>query len=161
MTDSVEFMRMLPTQFVDAYEALCVDAFNSGGGMDGASCGVMDEHGDGGAVEAAVVGKANGQAVGQWRTSSGQATSIGAVRPGKASFKKLGKTSKGLKTEKSFNAKRKVDKRLRQIAREIFAVLEGTPSKSGNGRVCTGRCKRLGDSDWLYCPNCSGPMGEV
>ena len=53
-------------------------------------------------------------------------------------------------------------KRLRGMAREIVNLLrEDGESKAVQRRRCGGRCKRLGEVLWLFCPNCGGPMTDV
>lgn len=78
--------------------------------------------------------------------------------------KRSGKSSDGVSLPyqvKGQDLKTKVDKRLRQIAREMRNVLSDGSDVSVTRRRCSGRCKRLGDVEWLYCPNCGGPMSDV
>ena len=136
---------MMPRQFVDAYEALVVESFNSGGGMDG--------------MGASGVEKADGRAIGQWRVGSGEVTSIGAASP--ISVKQVGKTARTMRNEAAFRLKVKIDKRLRGLAREVLASINESDKTRNSLRVCSGRCKKIGDPDWCYCPRCGGPMVEL
>ncbi len=161
--DLVDVVRMMPHQFVDAYEALCVEAYNSGGGIDGLPTGGGGVGSGSGGESVGMdggLGKADGRAQGQWRTDSGVETTIGTVKVGKAQFKRVGKTGNGMRDERAFRMKTRVDKRLRSIAREILANLYESEKFSSISRVCTGRCKRIGESDWLFCARCGGPMTE-
>jgi hypothetical protein len=140
--------RILPEQFTSAYEALWAMCYNSGGGMDGQNGG-----GD--------IGRADGRAVGQWRVKSGEVTSVGTVAP--QSVKQVGKTARTMRDERAFKFKTKIDKRLRLMAREILASLDanGLLASVPRVRVCSGRCKKIGEAEWLYCPFCRGPMAEM
>lgn len=73
-----------------------------------------------------------------------------------------GNASKGtiISSESSIRLRRRVDSRLRQMAREIVAYLDGDAKKI-EARRCGGKCKRIGDAEWIYCPNCGGPMAQV
>jgi hypothetical protein len=144
-----EVIRALPEHFVANYEALWVKSMDSG---DGTSNHPLS----GRAAELEIPG---GKATGQWRVNSGEATTMG--RRNGPELKTVGKTSRTMRDERAFRLKAKVDKRLRQIAREISAFLEDRPTKMATHRICAGKCKRFGDKDWTYCPNCSGPMREV
>lgn len=53
----------------------------------------------------------------------------------------------------------KTDRKLRAIGREMSTYL-GDDVSVGGVRVCAGKCKRIGESDWIYCPRCGGPMAE-
>lgn len=141
--------RILPESFCDAYEALHVKAFRDGSGDDNHPL-----NGNAGALE-----KASGAPVGQWRESSGTVTSIGAM--GAAKMKQVGKTSKFMRDERAWKAKIKMDKRLRRMAKEMIAIVDGTSPKAASHRICSGKCKRLGDYEWKFCANCGGPMREM
>jgi hypothetical protein len=65
------------------------------------------------------------------------------------------------KNEKAVDFRRLVDRRLRRLAREIEEFLvEGSGKLRSGKRKCGGRCKKIGDPDWVYCPRCGGPMQE-
>lgn len=141
--------RILPESFVAVYEALWVRALDSG---DGTSNHPLSGRG-------AELEMPGGKATGQWRVSSGETTTVG--RKNGPELKTVGKTARTMRDEAAFRLRTKIDKRLRQMAREIGAFLDGQEVKIAAYRICTGKCKRFGDKDWTYCPNCSAPMREV
>lgn len=145
-----ELVRYLPQAFRDAYEALCVESLNDG----------MPQLGHQ-AARSAELGRAAGNPVGQARVNSSQVTSMGRKTGGPE--KVLGKTSKTMKNEVAFRFKQKVDKRLRGLAREILSLLDGnrdTIVRMAATRICTGRCKKIGEYSWSFCPSCGGPMRD-
>jgi hypothetical protein len=82
--------------------------------------------------------------------------------------KHSGKPSSGmgmpLKSEERMMDLDRYRKRLRGMAREIVMLLRdngGGESRPILRRRCDGKCRRLGDADFLYCPNCGGPMTDV
>jgi hypothetical protein len=149
--------RLLPEAFMTAYEALHVRSFSDGSGSE--------RHPLSG--RAAEIERADGKGKDLWRTSSGQVSSIGSRRVGGGgSGKTVGKTSKFLGDERAWEFKRKIDKRLRRMAKEILAELDSRGSHAGGAerglhRRCAGKCGKLGDSDWLFCARCGSPMAEV
>lgn len=62
-------------------------------------------------------------------------------------------------SEDAMDYRRKVDRKLRMMGREALEYLNDVGTVAAS-RVCTGSCKRLGDGEWLFCPNCGGPMAE-
>lgn len=141
--------RILPDSFAGAYEALYARALSDG---------VGDNHPLSG--REGILGKDPGKPIGQYRVSTGESTSIGKL--GGPKTKQVGKTSRFLKDEGAFRLKRRVDKQLRKIAREVHAYLEGDKKwQSAGSRVCAGKCKRFGDGEWNYCARCGGPMREI
>jgi hypothetical protein len=153
--------RILPELFAEAYERLW-DRTYKDGGIDGGG-------GDGGGGNhplngnAGVVGMAEGKVKNAgWRVSSGEETLIGLKTGAQVSdMKRVGKTAATLKNERLFKYKVKVDKRLRRLAREISAMVDGRNVVAAANRVCTGRCKKYGDAEWDYCARCGGPMRQV
>lgn len=154
--------RFLPDGFVDAYEALCGRALNDGSGMEGRPTREESE-GAGG------IGKETGSLAargGNVRVSSGAETIVGGKGTGrawrgKAQVKIVGRTGRGMRDERMFQAKVRIDKRLRQLGREIMDLLDGKDIKSAGRRICAGKCARLGQGDWSYCPNCGSAMREL
>lgn len=138
--------RILPETFVNVYEALYCKALDDG--MGGSR-----------AAETAFLGKADGKPVGQWRVSTGEMTSMDKI--GGPGTKQVGKTARTMRDERAFRLKVKIDKRLRAMAREINAFLDGVDKRLATQRVCAGRCKHFGDAEWNYCPSCGGPMREL
>ena len=68
-----------------------------------------------------------------------------------------------IRSEGAVLMRSKIDRRLRRIGREIKSYLDereiGRPSPVV--RQCSGKCKKFGEAEWLYCPNCGGPMQET
>lgn len=67
------------------------------------------------------------------------------------------------KNERAVDFRRLVDRKLRRIAREIEEFLaggDGSDLKSGK-RKCAGRCRKIGEPEWMFCARCGGPMEEV
>lgn len=140
--------RILPDLFATMYEALTLRALDDG--MSG-----MGRRND----ASAELGLSDGKPTGDARVSSGETTSVGKLGPRKA--KLVGKTARTMRDERMFGHKVRVDKKLRAMAREIEALLEGRDVRIMNVRVCAGKCKKFGDSEWTYCARCGGPMREV
>ncbi len=143
--------RLLPQSFVDAYEALQARALTDGSGSNHPLSGRDAE-----------LGKADGKPTGQWPEKTSDVTSIGQV--GGPKTKQVGKTSKFLADERAFRLKRKIDKRLRGLGREMMAFLEGASEKdaaAAASRLCTGKCRKIGDGEWVFCARCGGPMRDM
>lgn len=143
--------RILPEQFLLAYEGLTARALTDGSGSNHPLSGRDAE-----------LGKADGKPTGQWPEKTSDVTSIGQV--GGPKTKQVGKTSKFLADERAFRLKRKMDKRLRAMAREMMAFLEGANEKQAGlaaSRLCTGKCRKIGDGEWLFCARCGGPMRDM
>jgi hypothetical protein len=58
------------------------------------------------------------------------------------------------------NYRSKLDRRIRRMAREIQAFLDGKDVKV-ESRKCAGKCRKIGEAEWVYCPRCGGPMEQV
>lgn len=161
ISDSAGVGQMLPEAFSAAYEALFVGTFRDGdvdgGGSEGHSAHPMS----GRSME---VGRSDGSGAVRMRTSSGQVDTVGTkVKSGSGRSgggKDTRKTSNQLRNERLLHEKGKIDKRLRRMAKEIEAILIGGLHAESQRR-CTGRCARLGQTDWKFCPNCGGPMQEM
>lgn len=156
-----ELSRMVPEAFAEAYQRVWDEAYRDGG-ID-ASGGGHPLSGAAGALgKEGGTGVDSGRLAGGWRINSGKEDLVGkSSGPGKSSSKAVGKTSRTLKSEKAFKLKARLDKRLRKMAREIMAELDGRSVKAAGHRVCAGKCKKFGDYEWSYCPNCGGMMREV
>jgi hypothetical protein len=159
--DSAGVGQMLPEAFSAAYEALFVGVFRDGD-VDGGGDGGRSAHPMSGRGES--LGRADGSGAVRMRVSSGQEETVGTkVKSGSGRSgggKVVGKTSNALRNEKLLREKGKIDKRLRKIAREIEAMLIGEVYVEIQRR-CGGHCGRLGQGDWLFCPNCGSPMQEL
>lgn len=91
------------------------------------------------------------------RTSTNQTETRGGAAGGK---KLAGASTKDtISSDMALNQLRKVDRRLRTLAREM-AMFLGGEQRRGTVRRCS-TCKRYGDVEWLYCPRCAAPMEEV
>lgn len=92
------------------------------------------------------------------RVSTNQTETRGGASGGK---KLAGSSTKDtISSDMALEQLRKVDRRLRTIAREMAVFLGGEQMRGGSVRRCS-RCKRYGDGDWLYCPRDAAPMEEV
>lgn len=49
----------------------------------------------------------------------------------------------------------RVDRKLRKLTREMRLWLSSA-SPGGTIHRCNGRCKRIAEPDWKFCPNCGG-----
>ena len=155
-----EFRRMVPDSFGTAYEQLWAAAYSDGGVDGGAGLGGGGNHPLNG--KAGELGREAGKPTGQWPVRSSEVTSVGGKSSGPgSSLKAVGKTARTMRDERAFKLKVKVDKRLRKIAREVLASLEGRNVLAATQRVCAGRCKKYGEVDWTYCAHCGGPMREI
>lgn len=66
------------------------------------------------------------------------------------------------KSERAVDFRRLIDRKLRRIAREIEEFFAGgVENLKAGSRKCSGKCKKIGDPDWLFCARCGGPMEEV
>lgn len=129
---------LLPEQFLAEYEVLYLETWQKASG----SISVGDEN-----AEHPVPLK--------WRTSTNQTETRGM-----ASKKGAGSTSKGLghKNARAAATKDWADRQLRKIAREIRARMSDEDSVL---RRCSGgRCRRIADATWLYCPACGAPTQD-
>jgi hypothetical protein len=67
-----------------------------------------------------------------------------------------------VRSELVMEFKSKLDRRLRSEARKMFALLtEKGDTKPVVKRRCSGKCKKYGDAEWLFCPKCGGAMEDV
>lgn len=135
---AAEVLLLLPEQFLTAYEVLFLEAWQKVGG--GVRIGDPD-------AEVPVALK--------WRTSSSQVETRGTASP-----KGSGSISKGLgvKSTKAAATKEWADRQLRKIAREINARMSDDTSPVR--RCAGGRCRRIAESTWNYCPACGSPTQD-
>jgi hypothetical protein len=91
------------------------------------------------------------------RTSTSQTETRGGAHSG---HKLAGASTKDtVSSDRALEQLRKVDRRLRTIARDMAVYLGGGVAQ-GNVRRCS-VCKRYGDVEWLYCPQDGKPMEDV
>jgi RNA polymerase-binding transcription factor DksA len=135
---AAEVLLLLPAEFLTAYEVLYLETWQKASG----SISVGDEN-----AEVPVATK--------WRVSTNQTETRGT-----ASTKGRGSLSKGLgvKSTRAAATKDWADRKLRKLAREISMRLSDEDAPI---RRCAGRCRRLAEDTWNYCPNCGSPTEEV
>lgn len=138
-------LRFLPKDFVWVYEQLLDRAFGERALGSGIGMGTDPE-----------VQKATGKKENQM----GRLKSEDPVRSLTAGSGKKGFGKTVIRSEQAISQRRKLDKKLRRLTREAKAWLDGADSVEA-GRVCAGKCKRIGEADWNYCANCGGPMREA
>lgn len=130
--------RLTPSAFLEAYELLYVEAYGSGAIFQ-----------DDNAIHGA--GKAQRGRI----KSSDVETRGGAVQK-----KKLATSQKNvIKSQRAFNEKTKVDKRLRRLGKEIYAYLNNDWPQDFYTR-CS-KCKKHTDDDYRFCPRCGAPTEQV
>jgi len=136
-----ELVRSLPPRFTSAYEALLLRCFPV---LRGAAERDPD---------AAVSSTKSVRA----RVTTGQTETRGAAhnarRSGLSQRDPLG-------SEKAIRLRARVDRKLRALAREMSAFIEGTDQRRDQLRRCT-RCRTFADTDWLYCPRDGAPTEQV
>lgn len=66
-----------------------------------------------------------------------------------------------IRSEAAVDYRGRLDRRLRNEARKLKSFLADNDERVVLKRRCSGKCKRLGDAEWLYCPHCAGPMIDV
>lgn len=136
---AAEVLLMLPEAFLTAYEVLFLETWQKVGG--GVVIGDVD---------------AENPTATKWRVSTNQTETRGT-----ASTKGRGSISKGLgiKSTRAQVTKEWADRKLRKLAREI--TMRMTDQDDEAVRRCAGKCRRLAENTWLYCPNCGAPTEEV
>lgn len=65
-----------------------------------------------------------------------------------------------LRSEAAVDQRSRVDRKLRKLGREIQEWYS-RGAKPSSRRCAGSRCRRLGEGEWLYCPNCGSRMEEV
>ena len=70
-----------------------------------------------------------------------------------------------IKSEAAVAFRGTINRKLRGMLRDIQTFLDANDrqgkSKGAVTRRCGGKCKRYGDPDFLYCPNCGAPMIDI
>jgi hypothetical protein len=137
--EMILLLRYLPEQFISSWLKL-IDAavgeknLGSGRGYDTSDKGL-------------------GARSGVQMKSEGKDHRGGAGRTGKSA------SPMPIKSEDALYDVSRYQKRLRSMAREMNALLaERGETREVLRRRCSGKCRRLGEREWSYCPNCSGPM---
>lgn len=132
--------RLTPSTFLEAYELLYVETYGSG-------AIVQDDthiHGTGKAQR----GRIKSDAV--------------ETRGGAVQKKKLSASQKNvIKSQRAFNEKTKIDKRLRKIGKEIFDYLNKEQAKQATFYMRCSKCKKHAEDEWLWCPRCGSQTEKV
>jgi hypothetical protein len=137
--------RWMPRDFVTWYVAV-VNLIDGGSGS--------------GVDETAIPGL--GRAYGGIGTSKSEASESLKLN----SKKMAAKSSVLMRNEWASVVKENVDRKLRKIARELKNKLDDDVKRAATGqkrigRKCSGKCGKFGESDWVYCARCGGPMQEI
>lgn len=132
--------RLTPAPFLEAYELLYVETYGSG-------AIVQDDthiHGTGKAQRGRV-------------KSTDVETRGGAVQK-----KKLSASQKNvIKSQRAFNEKTKIDKRLRKMGKEIFEYLNKEYSNPTDWYMRCSKCKKHAEDEWTFCPRDGAPTERV
>lgn len=132
--------RLTPAAFLEAYELLYVEAYGSGAIFQ-----------DDNAIHGA--GKAQ-----RGRTKSDAVE----TRGGAVQKKKLSASQKNvIKSQRAFNEKTKIDKRLRKIGKEIFDWLNKEAVKGESFYMRCSKCKKHAEDEWAWCPRCGNKTEKV
>lgn len=132
--------RLTPQAFLEAYELLYVETYGSGAIVQD------DNHIHG-------TGKAQ-----RGRTKSSDVE----TRGGAVQKKKLSASQKNvIKSQRAFNEKTKIDKRLRKMGKEIFEYLNKEAQTQPKFYLRCSKCKKHCEDTWQFCPRCSSPTERV
>lgn len=136
--------RFLPDGFVNAYEQLLGQAFSA------AAMSVKGQE----QIDIPGVGKGK--------------NGLGSVRSGMTEVRSVHRSppraaSSVIGSEIAMQFRSSMDRKIRKITREMRFFLDKANGEKGVNpqRKCSGRCKKFGDGDWMYCPWCGGPMSEI
>jgi hypothetical protein len=139
-------LRYLPKGFLGLYMAL-IDR-----GVGERALGSGSGAGNGLAVQD------SGRSVaGLGQVSSGVVQKRGGAKKGKKPSG--GNSSIQFKSQPAIDERGRIDRKLRTVGRQMAAFMADDVSDVAR-RVCGGKCKKIGESDWLFCPRCGGPMIE-
>ena len=84
------------------------------------------------------------------------------TRGGAVQKKKLSASQKNVvKSQRAFNQKTKVDKRLRKLGKEILDYLNKEKAEAPTFYVRCSKCKKHAEDDWLWCPRCGNKTEQV
>jgi hypothetical protein len=132
--------RLTPAAFLEAYELLYVETYGSGAIF-------QDEN----AIHGA------GKAVRGRTKSTDVETRGGAVQK-----KKLSASQKNVvKSQRAFNQKTKIDKRLRKMGKEILDYLNKEAQNQQNFYMRCAKCKKHAEDEWEFCPRCGSKTEKV
>lgn len=132
--------RLTPQAFMEAYELLYIETFGSG-------AIVQDDnhiHGSGKAQRGRV-------------KSTDVETRGGAIQK-----KKLSASQKNvIKSQRAFNEKTKIDKRLRKMGKEILEYLNREAQTQQKFYMRCSKCKKHAEDNWEFCPRCGNKTERV
>jgi len=132
--------RLTPSAFLEAYELLYVETYGSGAIVQD------DNHIHG-------TGKAQ-----RGRTKSSDIE----TRGGAVQKKKLSASQKNvIKSQRAFNQKTKIDKRLRKMGKEIFEYLNKESTQKVDYYLRCSKCKKHAEDEWQFCPRCGATTERV
>lgn len=132
--------RLTPAAFLEAYELLYVETFGSGAIVQD------DNHIHG-------TGKAQ-----RGRTKSSDVE----TRGGAVQKKKLSASQKNvIKSQRAFNEKTKIDKRLRKMGKEILEYLNKEATKKVDFYMRCSKCKKHAEDEWQFCPRCGATTERI
>lgn len=84
------------------------------------------------------------------------------TRGGAVQKKKLSASQKNvIKSQRAFNEKTKIDKRLRKIGKEIYDWLNKENQKPTEYWTRCSKCKKHTEDDWQFCPRDGQPTERV
>lgn len=69
-----------------------------------------------------------------------------------------------IRSERALWGRYRLDRRLKRITtelRNLLAEIDGSDGSRPARRICTGKCAKFGDPDWLYCARCGSPMRDL
>lgn len=124
---------LTPASFLDAYQLLFIETYGSGAIYQ-----------DPNSIHGA--GKAQ-----RGRTDTRQVE----TRGGAVQKKKLSASQKNVvKSQRAFNEKTKIDKRLRKLGKEIYDYLNKEALHPTQWWMRCSKCKKHAEDEWLFCPRC-------
>ena len=132
--------RLTPAPFLDAYQLLHDETYGSGAIFQDDT----QIHGSGKAHRGRI-------------RSDDVETRGGAVQK-----KKLSASQKNvIKSQRAFNEKTKIDKRLRKMGKEIYDWINKEQTKPTDYWTRCSKCKKHTEDDWQFCPRDGQPTERV
>lgn len=132
--------RLTPAAFLEAYELLYVETYGSGAIFQDDT----QIHGSGKAQR----GRVKSDAV--------------ETRGGAVQKKKLSASQKNvIKSQRAFNEKTKIDKRLRKMGKEIFEYLNKEAVSNPQFYMKCTKCKKHAEDEWMFCPRCGAKTERI
>lgn len=122
--------QLMPDAIVKAYETLYTRCYGGGGSF---------------------IGDPNSESIvpQEWFTKSEQQQTRGVAKPGSKKYSSSVKSV--LKNERAFDLKSRIDKRLRKLAKDIYAEMEGQGEEE---TIKCMSCHKIAQREWKWCPRC-------